>query len=512
MNGIAARAAPTRSIQRIVAALLAASCFAALAARAADQAPIGNLQGPGFQPDEEVQAPGFQPRLDAAEIYIDNIDLAGPGASKDSAFITQVRPGFHYYEDRPRFQALADYEFQYSYFSGGADRNQGYHRLFADANGEIVQDLFYLRADAGADQVVANPGQPSSLDTIVNTNGNLVNGYSGSLTPYFQHHFGDTVADLSYTRGFVTYRGAQNAGFGDANITGSDNQRIQASWGTSNPDLTRFSWKVEFDRQEADYGSAVPVFRYEEALATFRYGITRSLRLIAEGGSETDLSKVPPSGQLNTGFYQGGFEYLLGHANEIRLLAGHRFYGTSYDALYRFTGRLLQFESTYTEGPTTESQELFIRPLAGGGVAQPVVTPVLVGGDLATLNSEVFIRKYSNTRLRLRGRRTAIELSLDVYRRNYPTDAPKDDRSIQALVGIIRNLNSRDRVSLSYGYRRYELLRQAYDLRETAYRLQYLRQVSRSFSLTGTLGRLEGDGTITRYSANYGMIGISMKF
>jgi uncharacterized protein (PEP-CTERM system associated) len=503
MNWIAASPAPKSSIHRIVAVLLAASCFSALTARAADL---------GLDPNENVQAPGFQPRLDAAEIYVDNVTLAGPGQPKNGSFITQARPGFHYSEDRPRFQALADYEFQYLYFTQGSDRDQGYHRLFAEANGEVIPDLFYLKGNAGADQMVLNPTQPSSLDTVVNTGNNLVNGYTATLTPYFQKHFGDTVALLSYSRGFVSYKDAANAGFGNADITGSDNQRILASWGTADPHLARFSWNLNFDKQEADYGRALPTFRYEEALASLGYLVTRSLRLIAEGGSETDLSRARSDGGLDSTFYQGGFEYLLGRSNVLRLLAGHHFYGTSYDALYRYTGRTLEIESTYTEGPTTASQELFIRPLAGAGAGQPVLAPVLTGGDLAVLDSEVFIRKYSNTRVELHGRRTAIEVRLDIYRRNYPTDFLKNDRAVQTFATITRSLNSRDRVSFGYGYRRYELLQQDADLRESSYRLQYLRQVSRSFALTGTIGRLEGNGATTRYSANYGMIGISMKF
>jgi uncharacterized protein (PEP-CTERM system associated) len=465
-------------------------------------------------PPENVR--GFQPRIDAAEIYVDNVDLAPPGDPKESAFITELRPGFKYAEDRPRFQTQIDYTFQYLLYSNSSGRDQSYHTLAAYANGEVLPDLFYIRADAGAAQVVLNPTQPSTLDTVVNGTGNLINGYTGSISPYLQKHVGDTVALVEYTRGFVTYRGTENGGFETAtgaNITGSQNSRVRASWGTDEKSLTRFSWNVSYDHQVADYGDEAPTFRYSEALLTLGYGVTRQLRLIAEGGSETNPAKSNGNnnGDLNTGFYQGGFEYTLGRSNQIHVLVGHRFYGTSYDFLYRYTGRVLELESTYTEGPTTEAQELFIRPINGAAGAPPVVQPVLAGGDLAALTGEVFVRKYFDNRLRLRGRRTAIELDVNVYQRNYVIDKTKDDRTVLADAGIIRDLNSRDRVRLVYGFRRYYLVN-GQDLRESAFRLQWLRQISRSLNLTGTLGRLEGTGSTQHYNVNFAMLGISKNF
>ena len=454
---------------------------------------------------------GFQPRLEASEVFVDNVDLAGPGASKDSAFITQVRPGFRYEETRPRFQGLADYTFQYLFYSNNNASNQGYHQLSAYANGEVIPDLFFVRADAGASQVVVDAARPSTLDTLLNTNGNLVNGYTGSVSPYLQRHVGDTLALLEYTRGFVSYRGTDNGGFGGSTITGSRNQRLRANWGTDDATLTRFSWNASFDRQEADYGNEAPTFRYEEALLKLEYGLTPQLRLIAEGGAESNLSNGNNEGHLDTGFYQGGFSYSLGRSNQIRILMGHRFYGTSYEFLYRYTGRVLELESTYTEGPTTEAQELFIRPINGAAGAAPVVQPVVTGGDLARLTGEVFVRKYLNSRLVLRGRRTAIELDLNVYRRNYLVDTAKDDHSVEATGGIIRDLSSRDRLRLSYGFRRYFLIG-GEDLRESAYKLEWVRQLSRTLAATGTVGRLEGSGTSQRYTVNYAMVGVSKAF
>jgi len=490
--------------QKLGTVLLAAGCLTSWGARAADDFAVN--------PPEHVL--GFQPRLDAAEFYVDNVDLAPPGESKDGAFITELRPGFRYAEDRPRFQTQIDYTFQYLLYSNSSGRDQSYHTLAAYANGAVIPDLFYIRADAGAAQVVLNPTEPSTLDTVINGTGNLINGYTASISPYLQKEVGDTVALLEYTRGFVSYRGAENGGFATAtgaNITGSQNSRVRASWGTDEKTFTRFSWNASYDHQVADYGAEAPTFRYSEALLTLGYGVSRQLRLIAVGGSETNPSNVNNNGGLNTGFYQGGFDYTVGRSSELRALAGHRFYGTSYDFLYRYTGRVLELESTYTEGPTTEAQELFIRPINGAAGAPPVVQPVLAGGDLAALTGEVFVRKYFDNRLRLRGRRTAIELDVNLYRRDYVVDKSKDDRTVLIDGGIIRDLNSRDRVRLVYGMRRYYLVN-GEDLRESAYRLEWLRQISRTLNLTGTLGRLEGTGTTQHYNVNFAMLGISKNF
>jgi uncharacterized protein (PEP-CTERM system associated) len=499
-----------RCRRQLGAAFLTACCVAATEARA-DVVIDGNWQyGPDYNHDDVPGGIlGFRPRIDLSEVYVDNIDLTGPRQPKTDAFITEVRPGFRYEAARPRFQALVDYQFQYLLNTSESGRNQSYQQLSADATGTVIPDLFFVRADAGAAQVVANATRPSTLDTVVNGTGNLVNGYTGSVSPYLQRHFGDTVARLEYSRGFVSYRGTKDGGFAKSNIPGSQNRRILATCGSDEERLTRFSWKTSFEREEATYGAVVPAFRYEQALLTLGYAVTLQLRLLGEGGAESNLANGSTAGDLNTGYYQGGFAYSLGRANEIRVLAGHRFYGTSYDFLYRYVGRMLGVESTYTEGPTTAAQELFIRPLSGGSAT--VVTPVIIGGDLAALTNEVFVKKYSDNRISLKGRRTEIDLSLSIYRRKYLSDVAKNDRSTQIAAAVIRTLNSRDRLRLTYALRRYNIT-QVGGLNESGLRLEWVRQISRTFVASGSVGELRGTGNTARYTANYAMISVGKAF
>jgi uncharacterized protein (PEP-CTERM system associated) len=471
----------------------------------------------GGQPVENVQQlqpgppqAGFVPSFQGSEIYVDNVDLAPPGSAKTDAFITELQPGFRWLEARELLQVSLNYTLQYLHFSRADLSNQTFHQLFGFANASLVPDWFFVRVDANAAQVTGNPAAPSELDTLFNGNGNLLNAYTGSVSPYLKHQFGDTVAEVEYTLGAVRYRGPTEAGTGPTGlpISGTRNQRLYGSWGTDERAPPWFTWNASFDREVADYEGAAPTFRYEEALLKLGIGLTQHLRLIAEGGAESDLAKSTAGG-LDTAYEMGGLSYTFGPESDVQALAGHRFYGHSYDFRLRWTGRVVSIQSTYTEGPTTEAEELLIRPLAGTAQPQPVIQQPLVGDDLAALVNDVFVRKYFDSRLQIRGRRTALELNVNIFRRYYLTDTALNDHTIEVGAGILRDMNPRNHLRLTGGYVRYGY--QAGVDRHTYYRLEWQHDISRSLSLSASAGRYEANG-FALYNVNYALVGVNKKF
>ena len=95
--------------------------------------------------------------------------------------------------------------------------------------------------------------------------------------------------------------------------------------------------------------------------------------------------------------HAAGFDLRSGLRMELRALAGHRFFGRSYEFLWRYSGRLLEGSVTYNEAATTDSQQRVLT-----GVTPPADFPTQLDPTFNRLTNDVYISKALGGRIGLR--------------------------------------------------------------------------------------------------------------
>lgn len=460
---------------------------------------------------------GFSLSLETSETYVDNVTLARQDDPKTSSFITQVIPGIRYDANRGRFQASAEYSLAAVDYSDDHGRDVVFNRFDGIARGEVIPDLFYIEGRGAVGQRAVTPDlQAGGLESILDTGGNLVNAYTAAIAPYIRKQIDETIFNARYTYGFVRYSdvGGRSATAGTGGIVGplpdSRNNQIYASWGNDVRTAEHVTWQISYDRQKADYDTA-PSFIYEQSQLQLGWKITRDLTLLVNGGQETEAvptaaGATPP----RSTYWQAGFDYQVSRAQEVRALGGHRFYGNAYDFLYRFTGKNVTFWTTYVEGPTTASDELFLRP---AGEAGELPSSSLAGNYLPGVTSEVFIRKYLDVRATIAGRLTTIGLEGGNYRRTYPNSPEKNERDLHAGITLTRRLGLTTALRAGYGHRDLEVTQFVGGTgAESSYRLEWLRTMSRTLTLAAAVGRLTATGTTAPHEVNFAVLRLGKTF
>ena len=444
----------------------------------------------------------FEPRISVGASYVDNIDLASPEEASDEEFVLLLLPGFKYDLQSPRLNINADYTLQALFYTGDSDRNESYNQFDGTATAALVQDYFFLEATGIATQQVIDPSRPvNGSDNIFDTGGNMSDAVTATLAPYFKHHFGQTIAEARYSQGFVNFSGEDSSG----NILEDTQQRrVYASWETDPEQPQRFTWKAFYDAQQADYEIS-PTFRYDQANVELGYAVSRSIRLLATGGYESDLITDSTDGGLDEAFYGGGLELTLGQQHRLRAVAGHRFYGDSYEFAYHYDGRMLKLDGQYADGPMTAAQELALSPLSNNPNPGPIS-----GHDLSRLSSEVYIRKYFNASARLVGRRTTIELRMTDYKRRY-LSLDTQDHTTEVGLTFDRKLSSRTDLAAGATWRDFEG-RDGESSKDMSYTLGFTRRMTASIIGTLKLSRVERTGNVSRYDVDWIMLSVQKTF
>lgn len=503
-----------RTLARVVAGTLAATAL--LSGRAYGQDAGVEMAGPIAAPapveyasqdanplsvwPESTRGSGFEARVEISETWIDNIDLAGPGQPKKSDFVTQVTPGFTYSVDRNGLTAGIDYSAQGVLYARSEAQDQVFHRLDAGGEATLVDDLLYLEASAGANQTVIDAAGPrGTLGSVLNAQNNLANAISGSVAPSIRRRIGSTQFDARFQLGFVNFEqvGEDATNVPAGAVQDSDNQQILARWGTHEQSPQRLRWSLQYDRQVAEYDLSRR-FEYEQQQAELGFRVSPSLTLLGFGGRETEFVTGRATAAQKDTFWRAGFAYAGGPHHELEATYGKRFFGSAYNAQYRYTGRRLRMFARYEEGPTTQSQEFFLRP--AGGIEQGSIGDE----DLAGLTSQVFIRKYGDLRASLTGRLTTIDLEFGHYRRLFPDDAARNDRTLQGTLSVTRRLGARSTLRLGYSWRKLELLQGGLGSgTDESVRLEYLRTLTRTITASLAAGRVSQDGSSALYDANF---------
>ena len=447
----------------------------------------------------------FEPHIGFDVTWTDNVELAGPGIPKRDELIGQLRPGIRLLHDGQNLTAYLDYELQAIYFQNQSD-SQVFHHGDLGVQYAVLPDWFFIDVGGSRNQTVVDPRQPINAGNMFQT-GNLADSTSGQVSPILQHRFRAVELEASYTRGFLRYSRANTvAPTTPVNLTLDNSQNQSANFSLRSPDPDApVTWDATYRHDKVDYDLA-QTYEYDRAYAEVGFLVGRGFRLLAQGGRESDPRKNVSTGGLDEGSYKGGFEWRQGERNEVRALVGHRFFGRTYEGLWRYTGRVLDSQVSYNEGPTTQTQERVVR-----GITAPTDFPPGLDPNFSRATSDVYLSKLLNARIGLRGRVTDIFLSGNWERRDYLLLGDVQDKTTGANLLVSRRLGPQVTVEATVGYADSHL-REGDAYQDKTYSLRMRRQIGNKTQLTLTGNRIERTGGTQPYTANWVLLGIEMNF
>jgi hypothetical protein len=264
------------------------------------------------------------------------------------------------------------------------------------------------------------------------------------------------------------------------------------------------SWNLAYRSDEVKY-EAFEQYKYEALTAGFGIPITTQLRLLAEGGKESDLTQNTAAGGLDSTNWRGGIRLTPNPNDTFEAWYGHRFFGKTYSAHLTHKARLLQVNLQYDEEPITEAQRVALRTVIPGELAPPP-TP-----DVNRPTPQPFLNKYFYATVELVGRRTSLAFEAYDSRRIYLTqDITESTRG--GGMNLSRRVGSRSNLSLSLNLAK-SRFRDGDGSHDYVGVLEFDRQFSRTVSGVARALYLERTGTVGGdYRAAMATLGIVAAF
>jgi uncharacterized protein (PEP-CTERM system associated) len=219
------------------------------------------------------------------------------------------------------------------------------HNLGARANAEIVDQLFFVDANANVSQVLTSLlGSPGggTLDT-----GNLTTVGTYLISPYLTQRFG------TFARGLVRYT---TSGALFQNNAGSN---INANTLTAELDSgTRFndlSWALHYSLRDAKiHNDGTNTFEHYDATAG--YALTRKIRAFGTVGY--DNNDYPSLTKTSGPSWSAGLGWSPSRLTSMDGSVGHSYFGNNYGAHFSHRSHFSTWSAEYTEAVNDISQQL----------------------------------------------------------------------------------------------------------------------------------------------------------
>ena len=211
----------------------------------------------------------------------------------------------------------------------------------------------------------------------------------------------------------------------------SEDQRAYVSLGTSDPDRAA-TLKGFYEWQESEYELSLP-YRYERAGIDTSLRLTRTLRLVADGGVETDLEETTTEGGLDAEFWHAGFRWQPDSRTYVDARYGERFFGDSYSVEVRRESRWLTLRASYSEDPEVETRRI-------GVDFDPDDFPLPPSPDFSFLSAFPYVRKDMMFTAIAEGARTHVRLDVYDRKREYIQAPLPDEDTEGVLFNVARDI------------------------------------------------------------------------
>lgn len=384
---------------------------------------------------EALRGGVFEARVDAAMYYINNMELTPDSVDPVNQFGLELAPGFYAAYSSARARGAIDY----SLIGRGwedSDYNDMAQRLSANGDYAIVPELLFIRGSAGYDDAIVDQTRGANYGGYGIFDGTNITEYAtAAVNPYLQRRMRDFQLDASYTYGRVWYLDEDSDDSLFVSNQDSVDQSALLSFGTAEQDrLVTMRAFYEWQASEFDLS---PDYKYDRAGAEVGYRVVESLRLLADGGAESDLEEATDEGGLDSGYWHVGFLWTPDSRTRLEARYGDRFFGSSWMMQLSREVRIFTFEASYSEDPTVETRNLNMGEFDPGDL-----TPGVPAYDAAYLNASPFVARNAAVSVRAEGARTRILLRGYQDERDYIRSLAPDSTTTGAQFRVVRDLSA----------------------------------------------------------------------
>lgn len=392
-----------------------------------DRYPLSEQLKPGFV---------FEPRVESALQFIGNINLAQESSKEVDLAGIEFVPGLLASYNTARGRGFLDYSFVGRVWED-SDYNAATHRLLANGNYWLVPDWFLVSGQASYGDTIIDPliSYNYGSSGLFNRS-NIAERATASITPAINHDFRDFNFYASYTYGRVWYLDNRDVPESPVFTFFKDNSRDQRAFVqiSSRDPGNQATLKVFYEWQASDFERTVP-YRYERVGTDLGFRLSRTLRLVADAGLESDLDKSTVAGGLDSEFWHAGLRWTPDSRTTVEGRYGQRFYGDAWRFLVERDTRFVTIRLSYTEDPDIETRRVGIN-------FDPDEIPLPPQDDPTGITSYPYIRKDAIAALIAEGARTRLRFELYDRKREYLTSL-RADTDIQGVrFNGVRDLGS----------------------------------------------------------------------
>lgn len=259
----------------------------------------------------------FDPKIGVSGRYTDNVSLSS--TNPQSAFITEVTPGFSLTRNSQRAKVSVDYGLQGLLYSNDSSSNTLNNQLSARLHIEPLENNFYIDADARVGQQNTNSVTGPVSNNNYNTTNNRTETYSFSVTPAWRNRFGSTAefdARLQFS-----HTGSDNGALSSSN---SSSLNLGLKSGSA---FHKTPWGLAYRLQESDSGSKA---RTGSISGNVGYRPTPKTQLNLTVGTDTNNGNTNAFRQASGTYWNLGAGWNPTSRTKLDVTAGRRYNGESY--------------------------------------------------------------------------------------------------------------------------------------------------------------------------------------
>jgi len=363
--------------------------------------------------------------LGVGATYSDNINLAPPG-QEESDLVLSVTPGLSVSREGGRIAFDFDYRGNGLLYAGDSERNNVFHQMSADANAELVPELFFLDANARYDQRLISSGTGTLGRDLVSSPSDFSNVLTYRFSPYVRPRLGSYAnTELRYQYWVTEYAGDSDQS------SQTDEIRLRIDSGEA---FGRLGWSLRYGGTQVDYDDGTST-EFEEYRGRLRVDPIEQLGIYAEAGHENDPSDSGNARSRRSGnLWQLGVIWTPTIRTRAEIFYADRYFGNYFGWSLRHRFRSSTWAFDYQEEPSTAA--LTAPDVTGSGrlgldegpLLDEAGDPLVVDGDFPATTTDSFLRRRAT--LAVQGQRVRIGWGARLFyeERNYASSQQDETR------------------------------------------------------------------------------------
>lgn len=278
----------------------------------------------------------FSPKISLSERYSDNITLSA--VNPESSFMTEVTPGFNLSHKGGRVSLSVDYGLQALLYSYDGDSNSFGNQLFANFKSELIEDRFYLDADARITQQNTKLTGATGSGSY-NVTGNRSETRSVSITPAWRTKI--TNSAQFDARWQLSYSNSDSGA-----ISGTVDSVLGLNL-TSGSVFNSVPWSLSYRLQNND--GVASANRYSSLSGSLGYVLSPKTRLNLTVGNDSNNGSTVGFNRASGINWGLGLNWNPSARTGFGVTVGHRYSGNSYGLDFTHRTRKSTWSIRYSE-------------------------------------------------------------------------------------------------------------------------------------------------------------------